>query len=40
MRDRYAGRKKREKTETRSDVKLADVQMGQMASACCPTDPT
>ena len=40
VRDRYAGRKKREKTETRSDVKLADVQMGQMASACCPTDLT
>ena len=33
MRDRYAGRKEREKTETHSDVKLADVQMGQMASA-------
>ena len=31
--DRYAGRKQREKTETHSGVKLADVQMGQMASA-------
>lgn len=40
VRDRYAGRKQREKTETHSDVKLADVQMGQMASLPgCSTDP-